>query len=141
MTTAAQRGWPVPVVYAVGTGPAGGRAAALGRLRAAVSAGRHDALLMPLPGALGDAGQFMGLLALCTRMGGVVAVAASIACSGVIPSRTRQASSAPLVPQEFGRPGPVSPMSVPIAMVTPRSIARDTASACRPATAVSLAAA
>ncbi len=72
MTTAAQRGWPVPVVYAVGTGPAGGRAAALGRLRAAVSAGRHDALLMPLPGALGDAGQFMGLLALCTRMGVVV---------------------------------------------------------------------
>jgi len=72
MATAAQRGWPEPVVYAVRAGRAGGRAAALGRLRAAVSAGRHDALLMPLPGVLGDAGQFMRLLASCTRMGVVV---------------------------------------------------------------------
>ena len=66
---AAQRGWPVPVVYAGGGGPEG---RGLGGLEAAVCAGRHDGLLLPLPGTLGSAGRLMRLLLCCTRHGVVV---------------------------------------------------------------------
>jgi hypothetical protein len=72
LALAAQRGWPVPVVYAAG---AGGWGAALGRLEAAVIAGRHDALLSPLPGVLGEAGRLMRLLRTCTRSGVLVSFA------------------------------------------------------------------
>lgn len=72
LALAAQRGWPGPVVYAAG---AGGWGAALERLEAAVTAGRHDALLMPLPGVLGEAGRLMRLLRACTRAGVVVSFA------------------------------------------------------------------
>ena len=58
-----------------------------------------------------------------------------------MPSVTRCISSAPFVPQELGRSGPVSPMSVPIAIVTPCAIAFTMALACTSAIATSLAAA
>ncbi len=70
-----------------------------------------------------------------------MAVAASMACSGDMPSVTRWTSSQPLVPQELGRSMPVRPMSVPIATVTPRSMAIVSASAWVRARAISLAAA
>jgi hypothetical protein len=64
---AAGHGWPAPVIYRDAPGPAG---SALDQLYAAVCAGRHDALLMPLPGRLGaDPGPLMGLLAACARHG------------------------------------------------------------------------
>lgn len=72
LALAAQRGWPAPVVYAAS---AGGWGAALGRLEAAVTAGRHDALLMPLPGVLGEARRLMRLLGACTRAGVAVSFA------------------------------------------------------------------
>jgi hypothetical protein len=72
LEAAAQRGWPVPLVYAAGAGTERGRAGVLRRLEAAVRAGRHDGLLMPLSGVLGDAGRLMGVLVSCTRSGVVV---------------------------------------------------------------------
>lgn len=68
------RGWPVPVVYAEAPGTAGELVAALIRLEAAVCRGRHDGLLLRLPGLLGDAPWLMGLLRLCTRHGVPVGV-------------------------------------------------------------------
>jgi hypothetical protein len=67
---AAQRGWPPPAVYA---GPE-----ALERLRAAVTAGRHDALLMPPAGAVGAMAHpaaLVALLAACTAAGVPVSLA------------------------------------------------------------------
>lgn len=72
LEAAAQRGWPAPVVYVAGAGAGRGRGVVLGRLEAAVSAGRHDGLLMALPAVLGDAGRLVRLLVSCTRAGVVV---------------------------------------------------------------------
>ena len=57
---ARRRGWPAPVIYAEGDpGPAAQPGSALGHLEAAIESGRHDALLLPLPPALGDAAALM----------------------------------------------------------------------------------
>jgi hypothetical protein len=47
----------------------GGAGLALGRLQAAVSRGRHDGLLMRLPGAPGNPPWLMALLRSCTSQG------------------------------------------------------------------------
>ena len=70
---ARRRGWPAPVIYAEGDpGPAAQPGSALGHLEAAIESGRHDALLLPLPPALGDAAALMRLLSRCTQHGVVV---------------------------------------------------------------------
>lgn len=66
---AVRRSWPVPVVYGERPGQAGGGRPALGRLQTAVGRGRHDGLLVVLPGLLGNALWLMGLLRSCTRHG------------------------------------------------------------------------
>ncbi len=64
---ASQRGWPSPEVYSeIDGNEAGGYGQALERLERAISAGRHDALLIAAPG---DPSQVMGLLSRCTRHG------------------------------------------------------------------------
>ena len=69
---AAQRGWAAPVIYAAGTRLADRTDPAVDQLEAAVAAGRHDALLMPLPGTLGDAARLMRLLSSCAHHGVLV---------------------------------------------------------------------
>ncbi|HTP15366.1 MAG TPA: recombinase family protein [Streptosporangiaceae bacterium] len=67
---ARQRGWPAPAIYADdGPGQAGRPGPALGRLEAAVIAGRHDGLLVAVPGTLGNPAPLMRLLSHCTRHG------------------------------------------------------------------------
>jgi hypothetical protein len=70
LQAAAQRGWPVPVIYAADARPAECHAPAADQLEVAIAAGKHDALLMPLPGTLGDdPDRLMRLLSSCTRSG------------------------------------------------------------------------
>jgi len=71
LLAAAQRGWPAPAIYAEAgeDQQAGGYGPALRRLEAAITAGRHDALLLTAPGTLGDAEPLMHLLARCTALG------------------------------------------------------------------------
>ena len=66
---ARQRGWPAPEMYADTPGAAGEPGPALARLEAAITAGRHDGLLMPLPRTLGDPASLMRLLSRCTQHG------------------------------------------------------------------------
>jgi hypothetical protein len=66
---AVSRGWPVPTIYCDGPGMAAGAGLAVGRLEAAVCRGRHDGLLMPLPGMFGNPPWLMRLLRLCTCHG------------------------------------------------------------------------
>jgi hypothetical protein len=66
------RGWPVPVVYADDNVPqvADGSGPALARLEAAISAGRHDTLLLAGPATVrGNPARVMRLLASCTKHG------------------------------------------------------------------------
>jgi hypothetical protein len=69
-----QRGWPAPVVYADDEpGASGHDVSALNRLETAISAGRHDALLIAMRGTLGDTAALMRLLSRCTQQGVTVA--------------------------------------------------------------------
>jgi DNA invertase Pin-like site-specific DNA recombinase len=71
LAAAAERnGWPDLVVYD-DSGRAGPQSPGLDSLEAAVRAGRHDVLLLPLPGRLGSGSgaRLMRLLAACTRHG------------------------------------------------------------------------
>ena len=61
---ARQRGWPAPAIYS----DDGSVVPALDRLTAAVSAGRHDAVLL----IAGDPVPLMHLLRICTERGGTV---------------------------------------------------------------------
>jgi hypothetical protein len=79
---ARQRGWPAPVMYADRPDGAGEPGSALGRLEAAIAAGRHDALLMPLPRSLGDPAPLMRLLARCTQLGVAVSLVLPPAAEG-----------------------------------------------------------
>jgi hypothetical protein len=65
------RGWPAPTIYAEDDEPHGpaGEGLTLRRLEAAITAGRHDALLLTAPGTLGDPGPLMRLLSRCTTHG------------------------------------------------------------------------
>lgn len=64
---AAQRDWPLPVIYAEDmTATDGSYGPALDRLETAVAAGRHDALLIAVPF---NPGQLMRLLSRCTKTG------------------------------------------------------------------------
>ena len=68
---------PAPVVYADDNAPplADGYGPALARLEAAISAGRHDTLLLAGPAAArGNPARLMRLLASCTRHGVAVEV-------------------------------------------------------------------
>ena len=70
---ARQRGWAPPAVYTEAPQVAEGHGPALGRLEAAIEAGRHDALLITDPGAVTSQAQhLMRLLLRCTRRGVVV---------------------------------------------------------------------
>ena len=85
---ASERGWPPPEVYAEEDGNDAGRyGQALERLERAISAGRHDALLIAAPG---DPSRVMGLLSRCTRHGVAVsflpAPAASAAGAAAAPA-------------------------------------------------------
>jgi hypothetical protein len=76
---ASQRGWPAPVIYAEDQAMADGSyGQAMGRLEAAIAAGRHDALLLAAPA---NPGQLMRLLALCTKTGVAVSFLAGPAAS------------------------------------------------------------
>jgi hypothetical protein len=66
---AAQWGWAAPVIYAADACLADQQDPVVDQLEAAVVAGRHDALLMPLPGTLGDAARLMRLLSSCAHHG------------------------------------------------------------------------
>jgi hypothetical protein len=65
------RGWPAPTVYAEDDEPPGPATdgQTMRRLEAAITAGRHDALLLVAPGTLGDPGPLMRLLSRCTTHG------------------------------------------------------------------------
>jgi hypothetical protein len=69
---ATRRGWPAPAVYSDDTSPADSYGPELDRLEAAITAGRHDALLMPMPATLSDPARLMRLLSCCTRHGVIV---------------------------------------------------------------------
>ena len=74
---ASWRGWPAPMVYADDNVPplADGYGPALARLEAAISAGRHDTLLLAGPATVrGNPARLMRLLASCTRHGVAVEV-------------------------------------------------------------------
>ena len=74
---ASGRGWQTPTVYADDDVPqlAGGYGPALARLEAAISAGRHDTLLLAGPATVrGAHGRLMRLLASCTKHGVAVEV-------------------------------------------------------------------
>jgi hypothetical protein len=79
---ARQRGWPAPVMYSDGPDRADEPGPALDRLEAAIAAGRHDALLMPLPRTLGDPAPLMHLLARCTQHGVAVSLVLPAAAEG-----------------------------------------------------------
>jgi hypothetical protein len=79
---ARQRGWPAPEIYADDPGPGGGQDPAVDRLLAAIATGRHDALLLPMPLALGDPGPLMRLLDLCTQHGIPVSMVPPPAAAG-----------------------------------------------------------
>jgi hypothetical protein len=64
---ARQRGWPEPDIY---VDVAGSDAPGLSELTTAISAARHDALLLPI--ALADDPEVRRLLAICTKQGVVV---------------------------------------------------------------------
>lgn len=67
--TAERNGWPDLVIYGDGDQCGGAQGPGLDVLEAAVQAGRHDALLLPLPGLLGSGARLTRLLAACTRHG------------------------------------------------------------------------
>ena len=74
---ASWRGWPTPMVYADDNvpQPADGYGPALARLEAAISAGRHDRLLLAGPATVrGNPARLMRLLASCTKHGVAVEV-------------------------------------------------------------------
>jgi hypothetical protein len=68
---ARQRGWPDPAVYAdEGPVPAQGHGPALASLSAAISAGRHDAVIVPGAGAISrSSADMMAFLFRCTSHG------------------------------------------------------------------------
>jgi hypothetical protein len=93
---ARQRGWPAPEIYADGLGAAGEPGPALRRLEAAITAGRHDALLMPLPRTLGDPASLMRLLSRCTQHGVAVSMVLPPAADG--PDLARRPAAVPAAP-------------------------------------------
>jgi hypothetical protein len=93
---ARQRGWPAPEMYADALGRPGEPGPALDRLEAAITAGRHDALLLPLPRTLGDPAPLMRLLARCTQQGVAVSLVLPPAAEG--PDVTPRAADAPASP-------------------------------------------
>lgn len=66
---AEQNGWSGLVIYDDSGQPADPQSSGLASLEAAVQSGRHDVLLLPLPGRLDSAARLMRLLAACTRHG------------------------------------------------------------------------
>ncbi|HTT51937.1 MAG TPA: hypothetical protein VMH35_11105 [Streptosporangiaceae bacterium] len=71
------RGWPAPMVYADNNVPhlADGYGPALARLEAAISAGRHDRLLLAGPATVsGNPARLMRLLSACTKQGVAVEI-------------------------------------------------------------------
>lgn len=71
------RGWPTPTVYADDNVPhrADGYGTALPRLEAAISAGRHDTLLLAGPATVsGNPARLMRLLPACTKHGVAVVI-------------------------------------------------------------------
>jgi hypothetical protein len=92
---ARQQGWPVPVVYADDPDRPGGQDPALDRLQAAITAGRHDALLMPMPGTLGDPAPLMRLLSRCTQYGVIVSLVPRPMAAGPDLAAALAASAAP----------------------------------------------
>ena len=98
---ARQRGWPAPAIYADDDGArqVGGCGPALGKLEAAIIAGRHDGLLMATPGTLGNPAPLMRLLSHCTRHG----VTVSFVPPSLPAARTRQPSQPSAL--RLGRPG------------------------------------
>jgi hypothetical protein len=75
-------------VYAdEGTGPAGSGTPALAMLSAAIGAGRHDAVLMPSPSAMGGLHAcLMSLLLSCTRHGVAVEIVLTPAATADAPA-------------------------------------------------------
>jgi hypothetical protein len=71
VAAARERGWPDPVVYAdEGPVPAEGLGPALASLSAAISAGRHDAVIVPGAGVMSrNSAEMMAFLFRCTRHG------------------------------------------------------------------------
>jgi hypothetical protein len=69
------------MIYCDGPGMAASVGLAVGRLEAAVSQGRHDGLLIPLPGMLGNPPWLMRLLRSCTCHG--VTVSFVLASNGL----------------------------------------------------------
>jgi hypothetical protein len=86
-------------MYADGPGAAGEPGPALRRLEAAITAGRHDALLMPLPRTLGDPAPLMRLLSRCTQLGVAVSLVLPPAAEGPdLTPRPAAAAAAPAAP-------------------------------------------
>jgi hypothetical protein len=78
---AAQRRWPAPVIYAeeeIATD--GSYGPAMDRLDTAIAAGRHDALLIAMPGS---PGQLMRVLSRCTKAGVTVSFLPAPAASAL----------------------------------------------------------
>jgi hypothetical protein len=107
MQESRQRGWPAPIIYADSDRGFGADAdSALARLEAAISAGRHDALLVTVPGVLHDPAPLMRLLAGCTKHGVTVSFVPAIADSPVHDTADRPIDLAGARPRSAPAPAP-----------------------------------
>jgi hypothetical protein len=97
---ARQRGWPAPAMYADGPDAPGQPGPALLQLEAAITAGRHDGLLIPLPRTLGDPAPLMRLLSRCTQHGVAVSLVLPPAADGPDLSPRPAAAPAPAPARE-----------------------------------------
>jgi hypothetical protein len=70
-----QRGWPAPALYADDALlPADRYGPALDQIAAAITTGRHDALLLPMPATVSDHARLARLLRSCTMHGVTVSL-------------------------------------------------------------------
>jgi hypothetical protein len=112
------RGWPPPTIYAEeGRGEPDQRLPELDRLKAAIAAGRHDALLLRAPG---DPAPLMKLLMHCTKHG--VAVSFVPAAPAVLRATAPAApgpATAPAAPGPATAPAAPGPATAPAAAEEP----------------------
>ena len=117
------RGWPTPMVYADHTvlRLADGYGPALARLEAAISAGRHDTLLLAGPETVsGNPARLMRLLTSCTKQGVAVEILGPPAPhdSRIMPGKPARFPQQAASPHALGcrRPMPIDmlPVSQPM---------------------------
>lgn len=117
LEVASQRGWPEPTIYA-DDGPvqADGYGQALARLSAAISAGRHDAVIMASTAAMSRSpARLMAFLVRCTHHGVAVEFTSPRAAPPVLMRPPPSGWQSPSVPQPAR---PARPARIPAAQPT-----------------------